>query len=85
LSALPNKRFDPTPRARYASCPFVLCKNFWYSYHMKQSLVHIALLVRDYDEAIEFYTKKLHFTVVADTYQPEQEKRWALVRGLRRA
>ena len=63
----------------YASCPFVLCKNFWYSYHMKQSLVHIALLVRDYDEAIEFYTKKLHFTVVADTYQPEQDKRWVLV------
>jgi catechol 2,3-dioxygenase-like lactoylglutathione lyase family enzyme len=52
---------------------------------MKQSLVHIALLVRDYDEAIEFYTKKLHFTVVEDTYQPEQDKRWALVRGLRRA
>ena len=63
----------------YVSCPFVLCKNFWYSYHMKQSLVHIALLVRDYDEAIEFYTQKLHFTVVADTYQPEQDKRWVLV------
>ena len=63
----------------YASRPFVLCKNFWYSYHMKQSLVHIALLVRDYDEAIEFNTKKLHFTVVADTYQPEQDKRWVLV------
>ena len=46
---------------------------------MKQSLVHIALLVRDYDEAIEFYTQKLHFTVVEDTYQPEQEKRWVLV------
>ena len=46
---------------------------------MKQSLVHVALLVRDYDEAIEFYTKKLHFTVVEDTYQPEQEKRWVLV------
>ena len=63
----------------YASCTFVLGQNFWYSYHMKQSLVHIALLVRDYDEAIEFYTKKLHFTVVEDTYQPEQEKRWVLV------
>ena len=46
---------------------------------MKQSLVHVALLVRDYDEAIEFYTQKLHFTVVEDTYQPEQEKRWVLV------
>src|SRR6266849_5262771 len=46
---------------------------------MKQSLVHIALLVRDYDEAIEFYTKKLHFTVVEDTYQPQQDKRWVLI------
>ena len=46
---------------------------------MKQSIVHIALVVRDYDEAIEFYTEKLHFTVVEDTYQPEQEKRWVLL------
>jgi catechol 2,3-dioxygenase-like lactoylglutathione lyase family enzyme len=46
---------------------------------MKQSIVHIALVVRDYDEAIEFYTKKLHFTVVEDTYQPEQDKRWVVV------
>ena len=46
---------------------------------MKQSIVHVALLVRDYDEALEFYTNKLHFTVVEDTYQPEQEKRWVLV------
>jgi catechol 2,3-dioxygenase-like lactoylglutathione lyase family enzyme len=46
---------------------------------MKQSIVHVALIVRDYDEAIEFYTKKLHFTLVEDTYQPEQDKRWVLV------
>ncbi len=46
---------------------------------MKQSIIHIALVVRDYDEAIEFYTKKLHFTLVEDTYQPEQDKRWVLV------
>jgi catechol 2,3-dioxygenase-like lactoylglutathione lyase family enzyme len=46
---------------------------------MKQSIVHIALIVRDYDEAIEFYTKKLHFTLVEDTYQPEQDKRWVVV------
>ncbi|HEV2707487.1 MAG TPA: VOC family protein [Pyrinomonadaceae bacterium] len=46
---------------------------------MKQSIVHVALLVRDYDEAIEFYTKKLHFTLVEDTYQPEQDKRWVVV------
>ncbi len=46
---------------------------------MKQAVVHIALVVRDYDEAIEFYTKKLHFTLVEDTYQPEQDKRWVVV------
>ena len=46
---------------------------------MKQSIVHVALVVRDYDEAIEFYTKELHFTLVEDTYQPEQDKRWVVV------
>lgn len=46
---------------------------------MKQSIVHVALVVRDYDEAIEFYTKKLHFRLVEDTYQPEQDKRWVVV------
>jgi len=46
---------------------------------MKQSIVHVALVVRDYDEAIDFYTKKLHFTLVEDTYQPAQDKRWVLV------
>ncbi len=46
---------------------------------MKQALIHVALVVRDYDEAIEFYTRKLHFTVVEDTYQPEQDKRWVVV------
>ncbi len=46
---------------------------------MKQSIVHVALVVRDYDEAIEFYTQKLHFTLLEDTYQPEQNKRWVVV------
>ena len=46
---------------------------------MKQSIVHVTLVVRDYDEAIEFYTKKLRFTLVEDTYQPEQDKRWVVV------
>ena len=46
---------------------------------MKQSIVHVALVVRDYDEAIEFYTNKLHFTLVEDTDQPEQDKRWVIV------
>lgn len=46
---------------------------------MKQAIVHIALVVKDYDEAIEFYTKKLHFDLIEDTYQPEQDKRWVVV------
>ncbi len=43
---------------------------------MNQSIIHVALVVRDYDEAIEFYCQKLHFTLVEDSYQPEQDKRW---------
>lgn len=46
---------------------------------MIQSIVHIALVIKDYDEAIDFYTKKLHFTLVEDTYQPEQDKRWVVI------
>jgi catechol 2,3-dioxygenase-like lactoylglutathione lyase family enzyme len=46
---------------------------------MRQSIAHVALLVRDYDEAIAFFTEKLRFTLVADEYQPEQDKRWVLV------
>jgi len=38
-------------------------------------LAHIALVVRDYDEAIDFYVGKLGFALVADWYQPEQNKR----------
>ncbi|AEV28035.1 lactoylglutathione lyase-like lyase [Sphaerochaeta pleomorpha str. Grapes] len=46
---------------------------------MKQSIVHIAIVVRDYDEAIDFYVRKLGFTLLEDTYQEEQDKRWVLV------
>lgn len=46
---------------------------------MKQSIAHVALVVRDYDEAIAFFTEKLYFTLVEDTYQPEQDKRWVVV------
>ena len=47
--------------------------------NMKQSIIHVALVVRDYDEAIEFFCQKLHFTLVEDTYQPAQDKRWVVV------
>ncbi len=47
---------------------------------MKQSLALIALVVRDYDAAIDFYTRVLEFDLLEDTYQPEQDKRWVVVR-----
>ena len=46
---------------------------------MNQSIAHISLIVRDYDEAIAFYCGKLNFELVEDTYQPEQDKRWVVV------
>ena len=46
---------------------------------MKQAIFHVAIVVREYDEAIEFYTKKLNFTLIEDTYQPAQDKRWVVV------
>jgi catechol 2,3-dioxygenase-like lactoylglutathione lyase family enzyme len=45
---------------------------------MKQRIAHIALLVKDYDEAIQFYTGKLHFTLLEDTVLSDT-KRWVLV------
>jgi catechol 2,3-dioxygenase-like lactoylglutathione lyase family enzyme len=46
---------------------------------MQQSILHVALVVRDYDEAIRFYCDTLHFTLVEDTYQSVQDKRWVIV------
>ncbi len=45
---------------------------------MKQQIAHIALLVNDYDEAIAFYTKKLHFTLIEDTVLSDT-KRWVII------
>lgn len=45
---------------------------------MIQQIAHIALVVRDYDEAIEFYTGKLNFTLVEDTVL-SKTKRWVKV------
>jgi catechol 2,3-dioxygenase-like lactoylglutathione lyase family enzyme len=47
---------------------------------MQNYLAHIALVVADYDEAIAWYTDVLGFTLVADEYQAEQDKRWVLVK-----
>jgi catechol 2,3-dioxygenase-like lactoylglutathione lyase family enzyme len=45
---------------------------------MKQYIAHIALVVKDYDEAIEFYTGKLHFNLIEDTVL-SADKRWVIV------
>lgn len=45
---------------------------------MKQTLAGIAIVVKDYDEAIEFYTKQLGFDLIEDTVLSET-KRWVLV------
>lgn len=45
---------------------------------MDQRIAHIAIVVDNYDKAIEFYTKKLHFTLVEDTKLSES-KRWVMV------
>ncbi|MFY7910438.1 MAG: VOC family protein [Emticicia sp.] len=46
---------------------------------MKQYIAQFAILVKDYDEAIDFYTKKLNFELIEDTKQSE-EKRWVVVK-----
>jgi len=45
---------------------------------MKQKIAHVALLIKDYDEAIAFYTQKLCFTVLEDT-QLDANKRWVVI------
>ena len=45
---------------------------------MKQKIAHLALIVADYDAAIEFYCKKLNFDLLEDTKMSET-KRWVLV------
>jgi len=39
----------------------------------------VSLVVREYDEAIAFFTERLGFRLVEDTYVPEQDKRWVVV------
>lgn len=45
---------------------------------MKQHLAQIAIVVNNYDEAIQFYTQKLGFVIIEDTILSEN-KRWVLV------
>lgn len=46
---------------------------------MKRSIVHVAVVVDDYDEAISFYVGMLDFELIEDTFVPEQKKRWVSV------
>jgi catechol 2,3-dioxygenase-like lactoylglutathione lyase family enzyme len=46
---------------------------------MKQSLGLVSLVVRDYDEALEFFVGKLGFALVEDSFVPAQAKRWVVV------
>ena len=46
---------------------------------MPQHLALVCIVVNDYDEAIAFYTEKLGFALVEDTYQPAQDKRWVVI------
>jgi catechol 2,3-dioxygenase-like lactoylglutathione lyase family enzyme len=46
---------------------------------MKQSIGYVALVVQDYDEAIDFYVGTLGFTLIEDTHVEAQNKRWVLV------
>lgn len=66
-----------------ASVSHAICLNLMLSPEgnlMTQSLSHVAVVVEDYDDAIAFYVQKLGFELVEDTYQPEQDKRWVVVR-----
>lgn len=46
---------------------------------MKQAIGYVSLVVRDYDEAIEFYVDTLGFRLMEDTFIEAQNKRWVLV------
>lgn len=46
---------------------------------MQQAIAHVALVVRDYDEALDFYVGVLGFRLVEDLDQPAQDKRWVTV------
>ena len=46
---------------------------------MKQSMALVALVVRDYDEALDFYLNRLDFKLIEDSYIAQQDKRWVVI------
>jgi catechol 2,3-dioxygenase-like lactoylglutathione lyase family enzyme len=47
---------------------------------MSQVLGLVSVVVRDYDEALDFYVGVLGFNLIEDTAVPEEKKRWVVVR-----
>ncbi|MDW3646965.1 MAG: VOC family protein [Bacteroidia bacterium] len=46
---------------------------------MKQNIINLSFVVREYEEALDFFTRVLNFDVLEDFAQPEQNKRWIRV------
>jgi len=46
---------------------------------MQQAIGLVALVVREYDEALHFYVGTLGFMLIEDTSMPAQDKRWVVV------
>ena len=46
---------------------------------MRQSIAHVALVVRDYDEALAFYVGTLGFELIEDSERPGEGKRWVVI------
>ena len=71
-------RFELPERARPIEIPVLDTDPSGYD-SMKQAIGLVALVVRDYDEALAFYVGRLGFGLVEDTPVPEQNKRWVVV------
>ena len=65
-----------TPTYIFPSCDF--CCLFAANIFMQQYIAQFALVVDDYDRAIEFYTQQLHFDLIEDTKLSET-KRWVVI------
>ena len=46
---------------------------------MRQQVALMTIVVKEYDEAIDFYTRTLNFELIEDTYLPDEDKRWVVV------
>jgi len=74
-----NKPLERTGRARRSAPIRQAARVSNASSGVKQALGLVSLVVRDYDEALDFFVGRLGFALVEDTYVPEQGKRWVVV------